>query len=548
MNQAKWVLYAIVSCATSVGVADGRPPKIIFVDASAYGANDGTTWADAYPYLQDALADADASEKPVEIRVAQGIYRPDQGMRQTPGDRSATFQLPNGTTVNGGYAGIAGPEPDARDINVYRSILSGDLKGDDTSPNTALESYLWYWCLWASASGRMENSCHVVTAGGVDTSVVIDGFAVSAGNDNTSEPGVREAIPVGCGGGMLSVGGRLIVANCTFSSNSAGKGAAIYSDQADLTLTNCTFSGNHGYKGGGLYNANGRGTLVRCTFIDNSAHTGGGGVSSDRSVVAISHSTFNRNDSLTGWGGGISNLNQSTSAISNCLLVANRANFGGGVCNRDSRLTLRNCTFNGNSGSGVACVSEDNPGVVDATNCIFWDGGQRSNISASGFGATVRMSFCDIKEGVPEPHDEHEGIIQDAGNIIDVDPCFVSLGFWVDRRSARDNSRDDGWVDGDYHLKSQSGRWDPKSESWVKDDVTSPCIDAGDPNSPVGEEPFPNGGRINMGAYGGTVEASKSFFGEPVCQTIIAGDINGDCHVDLKDLALLTQHWLAGSD
>jgi hypothetical protein len=82
----------------------------------------------------------------------------------------------------------------------------------------------------------------------------------------------------------------------------------------------------------------------------------------------------------------------------------------------------------------------------------------------------------------------------------------------------------------------------------VKDDVTSPCIDAGDPNSPVGEEPFPNGGRINMGAYGGTAEASKSYFGEPVCETIIAGDINGDCRVDSKDLAILAQHWLNSSD
>jgi hypothetical protein len=49
------------------------------------------------------------------------------------------------------------------------------------------------------------------------------------------------------------------------------------------------------------------------------------------------------------------------------------------------------------------------------------------------------------------------------------------------------------WIDGDYHLQSES-----------------PCIDAGDPNSPVGLEPEPNGGRINLGAYGGTNQASKS--------------------------------------
>ena len=63
---------------------------------------------------------------------------------------------------------------------------------------------------------------------------------------------------------------------------------------------------------------------------------------------------------------------------------------------------------------------------------------------------------------------------------------------------------------GDYHLKSEAGRWDPISQSWVQDDVTSPCIDAGDPTNLISSEPSPHGDIINMGAYGGTSEASKS--------------------------------------
>ena len=47
-----------------------------------------------------------------------------------------------------------------------------------------------------------------------------------------------------------------------------------------------------------------------------------------------------------------------------------------------------------------------------------------------------------------------------------------------------------------------------------------------------------------MGAYGGTAEASKSYFGEPICETIVAGDINGDCKVDFKDFAFMAFHWL----
>jgi hypothetical protein len=110
------------------------------------------------------------------------------------------------------------------------------------------------------------------------------------------------------------------------------------------------------------------------------------------------------------------------------------------------------------------------------------------------------------------------------GNI-DADPCFVDP----------DND--------DYHLMSQAGRWDSNNQLWIQDNVTSPCIDAGDPMGPIGWEPFPNGGFVNMGAYGGTPEASKTYFGEPICETIIAGDINGDGQVNRTDLEIMALHW-----
>jgi hypothetical protein len=84
-----------------------------------------------------------------------------------------------------------------------------------------------------------------------------------------------------------------------------------------------------------------------------------------------------------------------------------------------------------------------------------------------------------------------QGFATNDGNI-DADPLFADP------------------VTGDYHLKSQAGRWDPASQMWVQDQVNSPCIDGGDPNSTVGLEPEPNGSVINMGAYGGTDQASKS--------------------------------------
>ena len=90
------------------------------------------------------------------------------------------------------------------------------------------------------------------------------------------------------------------------------------------------------------------------------------------------------------------------------------------------------------------------------------------------------------------------------GNSTNYSGCSPGVG---------DISRNPLFVDsanGDYHLKSKTGRWDPDSKTWVKDTVHSPCIDVGDPTSEYKNEPAPNGGRINMGAYGNTNEASKS--------------------------------------
>jgi len=161
-------------------------------------------------------------------------------------------------------------------------------------------------------------------------------------------------------------------------------------------------------------------------------------------------------------------------------------------------------------------------------NCILWD---EENQICNANVLAIGVEYSDIRGGwIGE------------GNV-DADPLFASAGYW-DPNGSPDDPNDASWIDGDYHLKSQAGRWDPDSQGWVKDDVTSPCIDGGNQMSPIGYEPFPNGGRINMGAYGGTEEASKSYLGEPVCETIVAGDINGDCKVNLADFIIMALHWL----
>ena len=60
------------------------------------------------------------------------------------------------------------------------------------------------------------------------------------------------------------------------------------------------------------------------------------------------------------------------------------------------------------------------------------------------------------------------------------------------------------------HPKSKAGHCVETNLSWKKDSVTSWAVDHGNPYESVGTEPKVNGGRRNIGAYGGTVQASKS--------------------------------------
>ena len=221
-------IFLMVLLATSA--AAGR---IIYVDTDATGANDGSSWANAYQYLQDALADANSAGKLVEIRVAQGIYKPDQGANQTPGDREATFRLINGVVVNGGFAGVGAGDPNARDITLYETILSGDLNGNDLqvgSPGS----------LWADF-GRNENSYHVVTGSGTDQTAILNGLTIADGSaDDPSGSQFKK------GAGMYCINGSPTLTFCTFSKNRApyGSGGAIYSEKSNLTLSNCVLTIN----------------------------------------------------------------------------------------------------------------------------------------------------------------------------------------------------------------------------------------------------------------------------------------------------------------
>jgi hypothetical protein len=285
------------------------------------------------------------------------------------------------------------------------------------------------------------------------------------------------------------------------------------------TIDGFTITGGYTYQGGGIQCSNSSPTIKNCIITKNIAGWGGGIMLSESNTSVIN--CIISNNEVWDGGGGIFNRYYSTSTINSCTITGNKAAFIGGILCYRSKASVNNCMLRANRS--------------------WYESEVRLHDSS------ISISYCDITGGESSVYvDETSTLYWGTGNI-DADPCFGEPSYW-DANGTPEDENDDFWMDGDYHLKSEAGRWDANEKSWVQDDITSPCIDAGDSMSPIGDEPFPNGGRINMGAYGGTVEASKSYFGEPVCETIVAGDINGDCKVNFKDFALMALHWLEGNN
>jgi hypothetical protein len=208
---------------------------------------------------------------------------------------------------------------------------------------------------------------------------------------------------------------------------------------------------------------------------------------------------------------------------------------------------IKNCTIADNNGTYGIRVSSLNPGCsLRIENCIV-NGNYWPQVSVEE--SAVDVCFSDIQGG-PQGVELLDGSLNWGPGNIDADPCFVMLGRW-DANDTPADVTDDFWVAGDYHLKSEGWRLDTGFDPprWGYDYVTSRCIDAGNPGSPLGGElltiPADPGHiwgenlRINMGAYGGTAQASM-----PPYDWALLADITNDGIVDGRDFAHQAKDWL----
>ena len=349
------VVGVTLAMCTAVG---GPTGSVLFVDDVAPPGGDGTSWATAVRFLQDALAvAADPLNGIAEIRVAEGTYPPDsdEASPAGSGERAATFQLINGVALRGGFAGLGAPDPDERDVELYETVLSGDLNGDD-GPDFA---------------NNDENSYHVVTASGTDETAVLDGLTITAGNADGQEnprcfggssngaacandgrcPGGHCVSPNSLGAGVFVLTGRPTIENCRIQDNFAAfQGAGmLLKAGSHATITGCLISGNRALdNGGGMYLGLSSPTVVGCEFVDNDAFRDGGAMVNDEGSVIIDRCEF-RDNYVSYSTGGVRVFSGTPALITNCLFVNNSVGELKGVCGAlcANDTTIINCTFAG---------------------------------------------------------------------------------------------------------------------------------------------------------------------------------------------------------
>jgi hypothetical protein len=418
---------------------------IYYVDATAKGKNDGTSWTDAFNYLQYALAVAIDN---CEIRIAQGVYRSDKGAGATHGDPNASFYLRTQVIIKGGYVGLRGTDPNYRDPKVYETVLSGDLQSNDTALTRLIDLF--------SHPSRTDNCYHVIVAEGPDTIAVLDGLTICGGNTTNDNAGRWYG------------------------------GGGIYNDKGSLTITDCVFIRNSAWLyGGAIYNASGSSLKLTDCIISNSfAFLLGGAVYQGSSASLIADRCAISGNAVNRYGGAICCNAASGTSLSNCVLSGNSAisstdGEGGAIYTSAGTVQVDNCTLTGNSaaaGSTIARYSPDSTiqNSIKFENCILWDEGSAVLNDAN---SAFTMRYCDVRGGWTG-----------QGNI-NADPCFVEAGYW--EYGAPADSYNDLWVDGDYHLLG-----------------TSPCTNRGDPcyvyepgATDIAGNPRVTGGAVDIGAY-----------------------------------------------
>ncbi len=360
----------------------------IFVKADASGSNNGTSWANAYTSLATALNNANSGD---QVWVAAGVY--------TPGvSENDSFLLENGVEIYGGFSGSEGSLGD-RNWETNVTVLSGDIDNNDTKNGDGVTQ------LAANISGR--NSYHVVEGENIDSTAILDGFTITAGQadgpSNTSD--FR-------GAGIYNRESAPILRNLTFVGNQSIEGGAMYNGtNSDAQITSVEFNKNVATaSGGAVYNLTSEPVFDTVTFSNNTSQGGdgdgdGGAVYNWQSVVTYRNSTFSNNTAVN--IGGAMYTYSSTIDIDDVVFNNNEALFGGGMGSYvSSTVILDDVAFNGNRAinSGGGMYSDKSfPTLNDVTftanTAASAGGGMYNNEGSDTIGNRVKFFQNTVDDG-----------------------------------------------------------------------------------------------------------------------------------------------------
>ncbi len=216
--------------------------------------------------------------------------------------------------------------------------------------------------------------------------------------------------------------------------------------------------------------------------------------------VSGSHSRLSRIEACSNYYCGFSLGGASAQVEQSIARGSYNASSGTGIRVGNSSITVSNCTILGNGKYGIHVLG--NNGTRLANNVVCADG-------AGDYGVYRSETSNSLTSDYNLFFTTNEAVLGFSG-----ENC-ANLASWrrATGRDAHSLVQDPLFVNasaGNCHLRSQAGRYDTSTGNWVLDSATSPGIDRGDPLSRCGDEPPPNGDRINIGAYGNTPLASKS--------------------------------------
>ncbi len=400
------------------------------------GANNGTSWANAFLSLESALQAA-RYYNIKEIWVAKGTYKPSAYPQNTTGspvltNRDFTFHLVDGVKMYGGFAGSE--TAISQRVVANETILSGDLLGNDTP-----------FVLGANLANKSDNCYHVVLSIFDCNCTLLDGFTIKNGQaDGISLANFITVEGTSIfridGGGLYLESSPIEINKITIEENFAEYGAGLTNFRSSCKITYSIFNYNlSSQDGGGIFTGIGSPIISNSIFCNNKSRSTGGAILSSGSVFyplstpQIINTTFSNNVStnlpLTG---GIYNDSQFSkiNAVNSIFWGS-----GDGVSDNGTASTVTNCIipgtiYPGNS-SGNPLFANANASTIKGIDGLWRtaDDGLRLNVGSpainTGNGTAVINTLTDITGA-----NRFQGITVDMG-AYEYSTCVATIsGFW----------------------------------------------------------------------------------------------------------------------